>query len=73
MVNIYIQYVGNNYARNCYYIVYSREDWRTIMEALIVFVGGGLVLISVAIIMCVASMIQDKLNAWLAQRSLNKK
>lgn len=42
-------------------------------ELLIVFVGGGLVLISLALIFYVASMIQDKLNAWLTQRALNKK
>lgn len=43
------------------------------MEPLLVLIVGGLSLISVAIIMSVASMIQDKLNAWLAQRALNKK
>ena len=44
-----------------------------LIELLIVFVCCGLVLIPLALIFYVASMIQDKLNAWLAQRALNKK
>lgn len=43
------------------------------MEPLLGLVVGALSMIFFAIIMCVAGMIQDKLNAWLAQRALNKK